>query len=59
MVSVQVRNEDMAYLGKADAGAPQLHLRALATVNHKQLVAYLNHLCRRVVPECGKCAAAT
>jgi hypothetical protein len=35
VVSVQMGNEDMAYLGKADVGTSELHLGSLSAVNHE------------------------
>ena len=51
MVAMKMGDEDTPYTRKVDAGAAQLYLRALTTVNHKHLLAYLHYLRRGIVTE--------
>ena len=44
MVAVEVRDEDMAELRETRMTAAQLHLRALAAVDHHQLATNLDKL---------------
>lgn len=49
MVAVEMRDKHMVETRKFQPHAPELQLRALAAVNHEELVAEVHHLARRLV----------
>ena len=51
MVAVQMRDEDVRQSRELEAHASHLELCSLAAINHQQIVAYVEHLARRHVPE--------
>jgi hypothetical protein len=54
MVAVKMGDEHMAHLGEAHTASTQLHLHALATVDHEQFLTHLDHLCRRIMAKGGQ-----
>ena len=58
MVAVQVRYEDVVYEREVYVISAQLHLCALAAVNHELLVPNLHNLCTRIVSCCRQCRTA-
>jgi hypothetical protein len=56
---MKVGDEDMPHLAEAHPAASQLHLYALATIYHEELVAKLYNLCRRVVAQRRQRTAAS
>ena len=50
MVAVEVRDEDVRDAIETDMQASHLQLRALATVHQKELVVYVDHLRRSLMP---------
>ena len=58
VVAMQMRDEDMPQTRKAQSRPAVLALRALATVNHIELVAQVDDLRRGVVARGGECRTA-
>ena len=59
MVAVQMRDKDGPEPGEADVRTAQLHLCALATVDHKKFPPHLYHLRGGIVAEGGQGTSAT
>ena len=57
MVAMQVGDKDMSQFGKTHPALAQLHLGALGTVEHQNLLTHLDNLRRCVMPEGGKCTS--
>ncbi len=59
MIAMNVRDEDMAELGKGQAGMPHLQLSPLSTVNHEQLPPAFHYLRCREMMHGGQCTATS
>ena len=57
VVAMQMRDEHRPNLGEAYARSPQLNLRSLAAINHKELSTHIHHLRCGVVFQCRQRAA--
>ena len=59
MVAMQVGDEDMSQFGETHPALAQLHLCALGTIEHQNLLTHLDDLRRSIMPEGGKCTSTT